>query len=80
MTIRTEKITALLHETRATTWSADKAMELAHLLNEVTTYEKAIAVMEYSRGLLLTSRNILQFQITAAVAEAERDSHTGDLH
>lgn len=67
------QIAAMLHQTRSTTWSADRALELSAAIREQPAEVLAMALITYSTGLLGASRQIVALQIDCANGQIARD-------
>lgn len=70
-------IAALLHQTRSASWTSDRTLELSAAMKGQSAEVLAMALLEFSQGLLRASHGVVSIQINAAITEqiiAERDS------
>lgn len=77
-----QKIAELLHRSRSASWTSDHTLELSGAMKGQPPEVLALALLEYSQGLLKASRGVVSLQIDAAVTEAlldERDAAGGQL-
>lgn len=65
-------IAALLHQTRSTTWSTDRALELSAAIRDQPAEVLAMALITYSTGLLGASRQVVELQIGCQQSQAAR--------
>ncbi|MDP3514183.1 MAG: hypothetical protein Q8S20_15700 [Sulfuritalea sp.] len=76
MTIASEKIAGLLHQTRSPSWTSDNTVELSAAIKNLTADEAHLALLSFCRGMLTASRSCLLIRRDAAMLEdimAERD-------
>lgn len=68
------KIAALLHESRGTHWNSDTALQLSAAMRGQPPEVLAMALLEFSNGLLRASRNVVSLEIDCANSQAARDA------
>lgn len=68
-----EHIASLLHETRSTSWSTDRALELSASIRDQPAEALALALISYTAGLLGASRQVITLQIDCQKSQDARD-------
>lgn len=68
------RIAELLHKTRSTNWTSDSALELSAAMRYQPPEVLAMALLEFSNGLLRSSRQVVALQIDCANGQIERDA------
>lgn len=71
------KIAELLHRSRCTSWTSDHCLELSGAMRNQPPEVLALALLEFSQGLLRASHGVVSIQLHAAITEqviAERDA------
>lgn len=66
-------IAELLHLTRSTSWTSDSALELSAAMRDQPPYVLAMALLEFSNGLLRASRQVVALEIDCANGQIARD-------
>jgi hypothetical protein len=66
-------IAELLHLTRSSTWSTDRALELSAAMRDRSAETLAMALITYSTGLLRASRQVVALQIDCEKSQIARD-------
>lgn len=79
MNTKTERITALLNETRLAA-PADKLHELTATIAGATVQEVAYATAAYCRDLLITAQQVAGLQRDTLVAQIEQQANDGPVH
>lgn len=59
-------IAELLHLTRSTNWTSDSALELSAATLNQPAHVLALALLEFSSGLLRASKSVLEIQLDCA--------------
>lgn len=70
-------IASLLHQSRSASWTSNHTLELSGAMKGQPPEVLAMALLEYSQGLLNASRQVVSLQIDCETAIAERDEQTG---
>lgn len=68
-----ERIAALLHMTRASSWTSDHSLKLSAAMKGQPPEVLAMALLQFSQGLLRASRQVIALQIDCANGEIARD-------
>lgn len=68
------KIAELLHRSRSASWTSDHTLELSAAMRNQPAEIMALALLEFSQGLLKASHQVVALQIDCETAIAERDS------
>lgn len=66
-------IAALLHESRGTHWNLDTALQLSAAMRGQPPEVLAMALLEFSNGLLRASRQVVALEIDCANGQMARD-------
>lgn len=72
-TTAAERIAALLHMTRTASWTSDNTLELSAAMKGQPPDVLAMALLQFSQGLLRASRQVVALQIDCANGQAARD-------
>lgn len=68
------RIAELLHRSRSASWTSDHSLELSAAMRHQPPEILALALLEFSQGLLKASRQVVSLQIDCETAVAERDA------
>lgn len=74
------RIAELLHQTRSASWTSDHCLELSGAMKGQPAEILALALLEFSQGMLRAARQVVTIQRDAAITEqvmCERDEQTG---
>lgn len=72
-TNQAERIATLLHMTRAPSWTSDRTLELSAAMKGQPPEVLAMALLQFSQGLLRASRQVVALQLDCANGQAARD-------
>lgn len=66
-------IAELLHLTRSTNWTSDSALQLSAAMRDQPPEVLAMALLQFSNGLLRASRQVVALEIDCANGQIARD-------
>lgn len=72
-TTAAERIATLLHMSRTASWTSDQTLELSAAMKGQPPEVLAMALLQFSQGLLHASRQVVELQIDCANGQAARD-------
>jgi hypothetical protein len=72
-TEKASRITELLHQTRSTHWTSDSALQLSAAMRGQPPEVLAMALLQFSNGLLRASRQVVALQIDCEQGQIARD-------
>lgn len=67
-------IAGLLHESRSSRWTSDRALELSAAMRGQRPEVLAMALLDFSNGLLRAARGVVELQIGCQESQAARNA------
>jgi hypothetical protein len=67
------RIVELLHQARSTSWTSDSALQLSAAMRGQPAEVLAMALLEFSNGMLRASRQVVALEIDCANGQIARD-------